>query len=91
MGDVPWLRMMSTSVGYMVQTTLSTVDRGQRFKLITTKSYTKNGTEITGILQAFDLHLNLWLEEADATKDDTQIKIGSTLIRGDTIIYASPQ
>ena len=51
----------------------------------------KNGTEITGVLQAFDLHLNLWLEEADATNDDTQIKIGSTLIRGDTIIYASPQ
>jgi small nuclear ribonucleoprotein (snRNP)-like protein len=51
----------------------------------------KNGMEITGVLQAFDLHLNLWLEEADATKDDIKIKIGSTLIRGDTIIYASPE
>jgi len=35
--------------------------------------------------------LNLWLEEADATKDDIKIKIGSILIRGDTIIYASPE
>lgn len=51
----------------------------------------KNGMEITGVLQAFDLHLNLWLEEADVTKDDTKTKIGSTLIRGDTIIYASPE
>ena len=51
----------------------------------------KNGMEITGVLQAFDLHLNLWLEEADVTKDDIKTKIGSTLIRGDTIIYASPE
>jgi small nuclear ribonucleoprotein (snRNP)-like protein len=51
----------------------------------------KNGTEITGVLQAFDLHLNLWLEEAEATKDDTKIKIGSAIIRGDTIVYASPE
>ena len=51
----------------------------------------KNGMEIAGVLQAFDLHLNLWLEEADATKDDIKIKIGSILIRGDTIIYASPE
>jgi small nuclear ribonucleoprotein (snRNP)-like protein len=51
----------------------------------------KNKMEITGVLQAFDLHLNLWLEEAEATQEDTKIKIGSTLIRGDTIIYASPE
>ena len=24
----------------------------------------KNGAEINGVLQAFDLHLNIWLEEA---------------------------
>jgi len=50
----------------------------------------KNGSEITGVLQAFDLHLNLWLEEAEQRKDDTQIKLGTALIRGDTIIYISP-
>ena len=50
----------------------------------------KNGAEITGVLQAFDLHLNLWLEEAEHRKDDTQIKLGTALIRGDTIIYISP-
>ncbi len=50
----------------------------------------KNGAEMTGILQAFDLHLNMWLDEAVETKDDKTIKFGSTLVRGDTIIYASP-
>lgn len=50
----------------------------------------KNSSEITGVLQAFDLHLNIWLEEAEERKDDTQIKLGSVLVRGDTIILASP-
>lgn len=50
----------------------------------------KNGAEVTGVLQAFDLHLNLWLEEAEERKDDKVIKLGTTLIRGDTIIYISP-
>jgi small nuclear ribonucleoprotein (snRNP)-like protein len=50
----------------------------------------KNGSEITGVLKAFDLHLNIWLEEANQTKDDTQIKLGSALVRGDTIVLVSP-
>lgn len=50
----------------------------------------KNGAEITGVLQAFDLHLNLWLEEAEERKDEKVVKLGSTLVRGDTIIFASP-
>ena len=51
----------------------------------------KNGVEITGVLQAFDLHLNIWLEEAEERKDDIQVKLGSTLVRGDTVILVSPQ
>ena len=50
----------------------------------------KNGSEITGVLQAFDLHLNIWLEEAEERREDTQIKLGSVLVRGDTIILISP-
>jgi small nuclear ribonucleoprotein (snRNP)-like protein len=50
----------------------------------------KNGAEITGTLQAFDLHLNVWIEDAEERKDDKQIKLGTALIRGDTIIYISP-
>ncbi len=51
----------------------------------------KNGTEITGVLQAFDLHLNIWLEEAEERREDTHIKLGSVLIRGDTILLVSPE
>ena len=51
----------------------------------------KNGAEITGVLQAFDLHLNVWLEEAEEKKNDTHTKLGSVLVRGDTIILVSPE
>ena len=51
----------------------------------------KNGGEMTGVLQAFDLHLNLWLEDAEETKDDKKVKLGSILVRGDTIIFVSPE
>ena len=51
----------------------------------------KNGSEIVGILQAFDLHLNIWLDETEERKDEMKVKLGSTLVRGDTIIYVSPE
>ena len=49
----------------------------------------KNGEEVIGVLKALDLHLNLWLEDAEIVKDQTKIKLGTLLIRGDTIIYSS--
>jgi small nuclear ribonucleoprotein len=51
----------------------------------------KNGTEIVGILQAFDLHLNVWLDDAEEVRDDKKVKFGSILIRGDTIVLISPE
>ncbi|MEM5832423.1 MAG: LSm family protein [Candidatus Aenigmatarchaeota archaeon] len=51
----------------------------------------KNGEEITGTLRALDLHLNLWLDDAEIRKnEEVKIKVGTILIRGDTIVYASP-
>lgn len=50
----------------------------------------KNGEEITGTLKALDLHLNLWLDEAEVQKNDMKIRLGNVLVRGDTIVYASP-
>ena len=50
----------------------------------------KNGGDITGILKAFDLHLNIWMEDAEERKEEKIVKLGSVLVRGDTIIYASP-
>ena len=50
----------------------------------------KNGEEIMGILKALDLHLNLWLDEAEVRKNDNNLRVGTILVRGDTIVYASP-
>jgi small nuclear ribonucleoprotein len=50
----------------------------------------KNGEEITGVLRALDLHLNLWLDEAEVQKDGNKVRLGTVLVRGDTIVYASP-
>lgn len=49
----------------------------------------KNGEEITGLLKALDLHLNLWLEDVEIT-GETKRKSNVLLIRGDNILYASP-
>ena len=51
----------------------------------------KRGTEISGILHAMDLHLNMWLEEAEQTTDNEKVKLGTLLVRGDNIIYISPE
>lgn len=51
----------------------------------------KKGTEISGILQAMDLHLNMWLESAEQISEDKKTKLGTLLVRGDNIIYVSPE
>ncbi len=51
----------------------------------------KNGEEVTGVLKALDLHLNLWVDEAEISKNgNNKVKMGTILVRGDTIVYASP-
>ncbi len=71
----------------MTQRPLDVLDRAKGKRVIIKL---KNGSEVTGILQAFDLHLNIWLEEAEERKNDTQIRLGSAIVRGDTIILVSP-
>ncbi|MBI2076596.1 MAG: small nuclear ribonucleoprotein [Candidatus Aenigmarchaeota archaeon] len=51
----------------------------------------KRGPEISGILQAMDLHLNMWLENAEQITDENKVKLGTILIRGDNILYVSPE
>jgi small nuclear ribonucleoprotein len=50
----------------------------------------KGGNEINGLLKAFDLHLNIWLEDADEISNDTKRKLGNVLVRGDNILVISP-
>jgi len=51
----------------------------------------KNGKQYVGNLQAFDIHINVVLEEAEERVDgEIKRKIGVVFIRGDTIILISP-
>ena len=51
----------------------------------------KNDRQFVGTLLAFDIHINVALDNAKELKDGEVLKnIGLTFLRGDTIIYISP-
>ncbi len=55
-------------------------------------AHLKNGEEIAGKLVAFDLHLNLWLEGAEKVgSQGNKTKLGTIVVRGDNVIFASPE
>ena len=51
----------------------------------------KNGLRISGTLRALDLHLNMWIDDAEEISENERVKLGTVLIRGDTVLYASPE
>ncbi|MBI2676211.1 MAG: hypothetical protein HYX24_07165 [Candidatus Aenigmarchaeota archaeon] len=51
---------------------------------------TKDGDTISGTLKAFDSHINVWLDDAKVL-GDKEMNIGKVLIRGDNIVYISPE
>lgn len=51
----------------------------------------KGDMEIRGKLKSYDLHLNIVLDDAEELKNDgTTRKLGTIVIRGDTVILVSP-
>ena len=53
---------------------------------------TKNGKQYVGKLTAFDIHINLVLDETEEKIDgELKRKLGNMFLRGDTIILISPQ
>jgi len=51
----------------------------------------KNGRQYVGILKAFDIHINVEMEDTEERVDgEAKRKLGTTFIRGDTIIFISP-
>lgn len=51
----------------------------------------KNGKQFIGNLQAFDIHVNVVLEEAEEHEaGEVKRKLGVVFIRGDTIIVITP-
>jgi small nuclear ribonucleoprotein len=51
----------------------------------------KNGKEVSGLLQAMDMHLNMWLNDAEVIDGNEKTKFGKILLRGDNVIFASPE
>ena len=49
----------------------------------------KNGIEITGTLKAFDIHINLVLDDAKFKDDDVEKKFNQLFLRGDMILFVS--
>jgi small nuclear ribonucleoprotein len=52
----------------------------------------KNGKQFIGNLKAFDIHINVVLENAEERENgETKRKLGVVFLRGDTIIIISPE
>ena len=52
----------------------------------------KNNRQYIGILKAFDIHINVVLENAEEMSDgEVKRKLGVVFIRGDTITIISPE
>ena len=52
----------------------------------------KNGKQYLGNLKAFDIHINVVLENVEERVDgEVKRKIGTAFLRGDTIILISPE
>ncbi|MBI4439040.1 small nuclear ribonucleoprotein [Candidatus Woesearchaeota archaeon] len=52
----------------------------------------KNGRQYAGKLKAFDIHVNIVLQDAEERAEgETKRKLGVTFIRGDTIILITPE
>ena len=51
----------------------------------------KNDKQFVGTLKAFDIHINIVLENTKEMHDgEVKKSLGLTFLRGDTIIYISP-
>ena len=54
--------------------------------------YLKNNKQFIGKLKAFDIHINVVLDDAEERENNQIIrKMGTVFIRGDTIVVISPE
>ena len=49
----------------------------------------RNNKTVHGILKDFDVHMNLTLDDAEDISEETPLKLGAILLRGDNILAIS--
>ena len=49
----------------------------------------RNNKTLHGNLKDFDIHMNLTLQDAEDISDETPVKLGTILLRGDNILAIS--
>jgi small nuclear ribonucleoprotein len=51
----------------------------------------KGDIEVRGTLSSFDIHMNLVIENGEELKNgELKRKLGTVLLRGDTVVFVSP-
>jgi len=50
----------------------------------------KGGRELRGVLQGYDVHMNLVLDKAEEVEGEQVRSVGTLIVRGDNVIYISP-
>ena len=50
----------------------------------------KGGRELRGVLQGYDVHMNLVLDKAEEIESGQARSVGTLIVRGDNVIYISP-
>ena len=51
----------------------------------------KGDVEVRGTLASFDVHMNLVLDSSEELKNgELKRKLGTVLLRGDTVVFVSP-
>lgn len=51
----------------------------------------KGGTEIRGVMTAYDVHMNIVIQGAEQLENgEVKRKLGTMLLRGDSVIFLSP-
>jgi len=50
----------------------------------------KGGRELLGVLQGYDVHMNLVLDKAEEIEGGQSRSVGTLIVRGDNVIYISP-
>lgn len=59
--------------------------------LIDLKKYGDEEATVSGELQAFDKHLNVWLENASVKTEEGTTQYGKLFVRGDNVLFVSPE